>query len=114
MTATQIIDFAELTENGQVANLSGRHRGLAAREKYHLDWESEKDVRDLEVIVPGTLDSVTPSFIQGMFGRALEVMGSDETSFFNRIHFQADAYIVDQIRMGVSALRTSRDLKDLF
>lgn len=114
MTVMQIIDFAELTENGQVANLSGRHRGLAAREKYHLDWGNENDVRDLEIIVPRTLDSVTPSFIQGMFGRALEVMGLDENKFFNRVHFKADAYIVDQIRMGVSALRTSRDLQDLF
>lgn len=114
MTATQIIDFAELTENGQVANLSGRHRGLAAREKYNLDWGTEQDVHDLEIIVPRSLDSVTPSFIQGMFGRALEVLGLDEKKFFTRVHFNADPYIVDQVRLGVAALRTSRDLKDLF
>lgn len=113
MTERTMIDFADLTDGGRISNLSGRNRGLAARAKYHLDWTAPADAEELTIRVPENLDSITPSFIQGMFGRALAVLNSDEAAFFSKFHFEAPAFILEQIRGGVLALRTSRDLRDL-
>ncbi|MGP1354550.1 MAG: hypothetical protein ACTS1Z_14635 [Parasphingopyxis sp.] len=108
-----MIDLAELTDGGRIANLSGRHRGLAAMTKFGLDWTNAESVRPMEVIVPDTIDSITPSFIQGMFGKTFEILGHSRDAFYGKFQFRASPSIADQVERGVTAILTSRDLRDI-
>lgn len=108
-----MIDLAEMTDGGRVSNLSGRPRGLAAREKYGLSWETAEDARALTIRVPYNVDSLTPSFFQGMFGAAFSALKKDRNQFFRYVSFDVPSLIRPQIEQGISALEISRDLADL-
>lgn len=107
------VNLAEMTDGGRIPNLSGRPRGLAARSHYHLDWTSVADARRTVVKVPEEVDSLTPSFFQGMFGAAYKVLGKNRTRFYENFTFDANNLIKAQIEQGLSALDISRDLTDL-
>lgn len=107
------VNLAEMTDGGRIPNLSGRPRGLAARSYYHLDWSSMADVRRIVVKVPQEVDSLTPSFFQGMFGAAFRALGKDRNRFHQSFTFDANNLIQAQIEQGLSALEISRDLTDL-
>lgn len=109
----QLVDLAEMTDNGRVTNLSGRPRGLAARERYGLQWESVNDARQVTIHIPYSVDSLTPSFFQGMFGAAFTALEKKRDRFFEFFVFDAPAMIKPQIDQGLSALEISRDLSDL-
>ncbi len=107
------INLGELTDGGKVANLSGRHRGLAARAHFGLDWHSASEVKPAVINVPADLDSITPSFLQGMFGSSMQAVGSSRARFLEVFHFVASAHLMGQLEDGISAMLTSRDLADL-
>lgn len=103
------IDLTELTGGGKVQNLSGRLRGLAAREMYHLD-AFDLDGAPVRVIVPDYVYSLTPSFFQGLFGKSVQASGSNSDKFFQHFEFVAPPSVLQQIERGLSAVLTSRDL----
>lgn len=107
------VDLAEMTEDGRVTNLSGRPRGLAARQKYGLEWHSLSDARKVVIQVPYSVDSLTPSFFQGMFGAAFSALEKKRDRFLDFFVFDAPPLIKSQIEQGMSALEISRDLADL-
>ena len=107
------VDLAEMTDNGRVTNLSGRPRGLAAREKYGLNWRDLTDARVVHIIIPNNLDSLTPSFFQGMFGAAFPAVKKDRGQFFKYIIFEAPPLLTPQIDQGLAALEITRDLSAL-
>lgn len=107
------VNLADMTDGGRIPNLSGRPRGLAARAKYNLDWQDESQARRITIIVPEELDSLTPSFFQGMFGAAFRALGRNRTRFFENFEFEASRLIRAQVEQGLSALEISRDLNDL-
>lgn len=107
------INLGDLTDGGKVANLSGRHRGLAARTYFGLDWHSHSEVRPAVINVPAELDSITPSFLQGMFGSSMQAIGNNRDRFLEVFHFVASAHLMGQLEDGISAMLTSRDLADL-
>lgn len=108
MTAT--IDLERLTGAGKVHNLSGRERGLAARELFQLD-ALDASVEAVEIIVPDYVYSLTPSFVQGFLGASLRAVGNDKFKFSSRFHFQAPSIVLQQLERGIDAIRMSRDLQ---
>lgn len=108
----QMIDLEELTGDGRVQNLSGRMRGLAARERFGID-ELDRGGTPVEVHVPEYVYSLTPSFFQGLFGASVHALGDNADRFHNRFKFIAPPIVLQQIERGLRAALTSRDLGDV-
>ncbi|WP_299721730.1 hypothetical protein [Devosia sp.] len=71
-----MIDLQDLL-NDRVDTLIGRPRGEAARQHYHVDaLDGSSDF--IEIAAPKTLRSITPSFVQGMFGPSVRTLGGKE------------------------------------
>lgn len=93
------INLSELTGNGEVRNLSGHDRGVAAREKYGL--QQIDDAGEMVVIrSPVDLYTITPSFFQGMFAESVRAAGGRE-QFLARYKFDADPVVLRQIESGI-------------
>ena len=105
----RVIDLSELTRAGEVRNLSGHQRGVAARTEYHLE---ELDVGDepVEVRVPTDVYTITPSFFQGMFADSVHHLGNDREQFLAHYHFIVDEVLLQQIERGLSAILTERNV----
>jgi hypothetical protein len=95
------INFKELTNDGEVRNLSGHERGHAARENYHLDAADDAN-EAVRIIVPEEIYSVTSSFFQGMFSESVRRAGTRE-SFLSRFEFDAPPVVLRQIERGIEA-----------
>jgi hypothetical protein len=104
-----MIDLEALTGEGSVQNLSGRLRGLAAREMFRLD-ELDATGEIVEVRVPEYVYSLTPSFFQGLFGESVHAVGDSADSFRQRFHFLAADIVLEQVERGLNAALTTRDL----
>lgn len=93
------ISLNELTNNGEVRNLSGHERGSAARNRFHL---GELDVIEEPVVVdvPAYIYTITPSFFQGMFAESVRRLGSRER-FLRKYSFNADPIVLEQIEKGI-------------
>jgi len=107
-----MIDLEELTGDGEVQNLSGRLRGLAAREKFRID-ALDNSPETVSVHVPSYVYSVTPSFFQGLFGASLAAFGHDSERFRRHFRFDAPSIVLQQIERGISAVLTSRNLDEI-
>ena len=101
------IDLGQLTKGGEVRNLSGHERGVAARKHFHLD---EADQSDEEVLIhiPEEIYALTPSFFQGMFAESVHAAGNDRGRFLARFRFAASPIVLRQIDRGISSVRTRR------
>jgi hypothetical protein len=102
-----LIDLGLLTRGGEVHNLSGHERGVAARESFNLDAFDAVKAR-VRIKVPDDIYSLTPSFFQGMFAETIHGEGDQKESFLARYNFDADAVIQRQIERGISAVLTRR------
>jgi hypothetical protein len=105
------IDLEELTR-GKVHNLSGRLRGLAARERFGLDG-IDLAGHPVEIRIPDYIYAVTPSFIQGLFGPSLKFLQFNVQAFRNAYRFVAPAIVLEQLERGIAAITTSRDIADI-
>jgi hypothetical protein len=105
------IDLEELTK-GKVHNLSGRLRGLAARDLFHLD-RLDQSGEPVEVHIPDHVYAVTPSFIQGLFGKSVEQLGGNAQAFRRNYRFIAPALVLDQVEKGLSAILTNRNISEI-
>ncbi|THK38630.1 hypothetical protein EHS39_08970 [Ensifer sp. MPMI2T] len=95
----QKIELLELTGNGEVHNLSGHERGVAARAKFNLaalDEGSEPVV----VAIPEFVYTITPSFFQGMFADSVKKLGNRE-GFLAHYSFIAPPIVLQQIENGI-------------
>jgi hypothetical protein len=101
------IDLSELTNGGEVHNLSGHERGVAAREHFRLE-DADASEESVRVIVPAYIYTLTPSFFQGMFAASVHASGNDRAKFFSRYKFAAPAVVLQQIERGIAAVRTRR------
>jgi hypothetical protein len=95
------INFRDLTNDGEVRNLSGHERGLAARAKYNLD-AADAAGDEVKVIVPEDIYSVTASFFQGMFAESVRRAGARDV-FLARYAFDAAPVVLRQIERGIEA-----------
>jgi hypothetical protein len=67
------IDLLKLTK-GEVGMLTGHIRGKKARELFDLD-ELDSEVDRIVVLAPSSLDTITPSFVQGLLGASMQALG---------------------------------------
>lgn len=97
----------ELTKD-QVRSLSGQERGVNARAYFHID-ELDQQAQPVVVIVPDELDSLSPSFLQGMFSLSIRTMGADR--FRQHYVFDASPAILFQVDRAIK--NTLIDRKNL-
>ncbi len=93
------IDLSPLTGNGQVRNLSGHERGVAARKEFRVA-ELDEVGESVRVIVPSDLYGLSPSFFQGMFAESVRKFKSRE-AFLEHYSFDAPDIVVEQIENGI-------------
>lgn len=87
---TESIDLIKITK-GEVFNLAGHDRGLAARESFELD-RFDAEANPVRVNFPEGFRQVSSSFFQGMFAASVHKFGSVE-QFFTHYVFDAPAHI---------------------
>ena len=100
-TPIKVIDLLKITK-GEVRNLSGHPRGVAAREFFELDNLDEAG-EIVEVCFPDNLLSVAPSFVQGMFAESYRNLGS-EVAFRNHFRWLASELILQQLERGIQQI----------
>jgi hypothetical protein len=94
------IDLSELTR-GEVHNLIGHERGLAARRKFNLD-AADASGEAILIFVPNDLFTITPSFFQGMLAESVRAAGSRE-QFLARYRFDASPPVLSQVENGITS-----------
>lgn len=99
------IDLATLTR-GEVRNLSGHERGLAARREFNLD-AIDATGDPVRVVVPAELDAITSSFFQGMFAKSVQKFANRE-EFLDQYRFEASPVILRQVQRGIDRIVTER------
>lgn len=100
------IELAELTR-GEVRTLSGQERGVEARQRFDLD-ALDANGEIVTVQIPGDLDAVTPSFVQGMFSKSIRAFQTRE-AFLAHYQFVAGPRILRQIDVGIRHALMNRD-----
>lgn len=98
---SKVIDLTEITK-GEVRNLSGHPRGVAARD--HFDLSELDEAEDVVCVVfPDNLLSVAPSFVQGMFAGSYRALGSEE-AFRRHYRWRATDLIEQQLERGLKQI----------
>jgi len=95
------------TVGPDVRVLIGQDRGVAVRAAMHLD-ELDNSQTSVEFVIPETLRTLTPSFVQGFFSNSVHRLG--ESGFFAHYKFDARPHIVSDIHAGIDRILTSRHL----
>jgi hypothetical protein len=88
--------------------LIGQERGVAVREAFGLD-ALDRAGELVQIVVPSSLRTLTPSFVQGLVAGSVHSLGEDK--FFERYSFEGgDQNVMSDIRAGVDRVLTSRHL----
>jgi hypothetical protein len=94
MLTMDVINIETLTK-GEVRNLSGHDRGLAAREEFGLD-QLDESAESVEIRFPEDFRGISSSFFQGLFAESVQRSGSVD-GFFEHYRFAAPNHILAQI-----------------
>lgn len=84
------INIALLTQ-GEVFNLAGHDRGLAARHHFELSKLDEQQ-QEVKVLFPEGFRGLSSSFFQGMFSQSVRYFGSVD-GFLQHYIFVAPAHV---------------------
>ena len=79
-----IVNLYEVTENGTNLFLSGKKKGLAAREFLKIELVDNQD-EPVEIIVPENLEC-NESYLGGLFSRSITKAGS-RAAFLSKFQF---------------------------
>ena len=102
-----MIDLTEMTR-GEVNILVGYSYGEKARLSYDLDAVDEQDI-PVTIILPHELETITPSFVQGFFGKSVLKVGRKK--FFEHYKFQDwPRSLMDQVNAGIELALMDRPL----
>lgn len=107
---SMMINLDDLTEHGEVHNLSGHERGLAARRSFGLD-RFDIESAEVEIVVPAHIYAVSPSFVQGLLAGSLQNVGYDMARFHARYRLNASDLIKRQFERGYAAIRVDRSFE---
>lgn len=91
------IQLQTLTDN-RVRSLSGQERGVAARAHFKVD-ELDVIAEPVVVHVPDNIDSLAPSFLQGMFSLSIRRLGRER--FLEHYVFDASPVIIEQVNRAI-------------
>ena len=107
MTTRSKIDLSEMTR-GEVSILVGYAYGQRARGHYKLD-ALDDEIEPVVVARPPELETITPSFVQGFFGRSVLKIGRD--NFYRRYRFEDwPKGLLDQVDAGLELALMDRPL----
>ncbi len=103
------VDLARLTKN-EVSMLTGHERGVQARELFSLDrLEALNDV--VRIVAPASLDTITPSFVQGFLARSISELGRDQLlskyDFSNLPAVLREDFVTGIERLAIHARRSA-------
>lgn len=101
-----MIDLAKFTGERRVRNLSGKERGVAARVDLRLD-EIDRGPDEVTVIVPDFLDTISPSFFQGLFSESIRTLKGRD-AFLRKYRFKASEGIMQWIEIGIRNATSDR------
>jgi hypothetical protein len=102
-----MIDLTEMTR-GEVTILVGYSYGERARSNYDLDAVDEQDI-SVTIVRPPELETITPSFVQGFFGKSALKVGRE--NFFEHYKFQDwPRSLMDQVNAGIELALMDRPL----
>jgi len=101
-----IVNLENLAGGGKVRNLSGKERGEAARKSLSLDSIDRSD-GIVEIVVPDYIDTISPSYFQGLFSESIRVLNGEE-GFLKKYHFQASQQIMQWVELGIRNSTSSR------
>lgn len=101
------INLDKIAGGGRTRNLSGKERGVAARAQLGLD-AMDNTCDQISVVIPAYVDTISPSFFQGMFSQSIRRLKSKER-FLSKYHFVADDAIKRWIEIGIRNASSSRD-----
>lgn len=101
------ISLNEVAGGGRTRNLSGKERGIAARKMLKLD-EYDAAPGEVVVMVPDYVDTISPSFFQGMFSQSIRTL-SGKDSFLKKYRFEANDSIKRWIEIGIRNASSSRE-----
>lgn len=91
------IELTKLTRDA-VRSLNGQERGVAAREFFQVD-QLDRAPEPVIVRVPNNLDSISPSFLRGMFALSIGALGT--AGFMSHYVFDAPVEILEQVDRAV-------------
>lgn len=101
------INLDTIAGGGRTRNLSGKERGIAAREQLSLD-EFDSLPGEISVVIPEYVDTISPSFFQGLFSQSIRTLKGKD-SFLLKYHFVANDSIKRWIDIGIRNASSSRD-----
>jgi len=104
--AETMIDLTKFTGGRRVRNLSGKERGVAARADLHLD-QLDREPHTVEVIVPDFLDTISPSFFQGLFSESIRTLKGKD-AFLAKYRFIASEQLMRWIEIGIRNATSDR------
>ena len=93
-----MIDLERYTANGKIRNLSGKDRGLSARQEFGMD-ELDRGAETVDVRIPEYVYAVSTSFFCGMFGDSYEALGRE--GLLEKYRFQMPGELWSQIDQGL-------------
>lgn len=99
------IRLEDLTR-GEVSVLSGHERGVSARTLFEMD-RLDSSPEPVDIVIPETLEAVTPSFVQGFFGRSFKALGGKD-GLMGRYHFLGRSVVVEDFYTGIDRLGFDR------
>lgn len=88
------IDLKEVIKKPDIKYLSGKDKGEAAREIFHINTEYDNDTPIL-IVIPSHLVGVSSSFTNGLLGNVYRSLG--ESKFVNLVKFDGDSGIIGQM-----------------
>ncbi len=101
------INLDDIAGGGRTRNLSGKERGVAARQKLGLD-DIDEIPGEISVVVPDYVDTISPSFFQGLFSQSIRALNGKD-HFLEKYHFVANESIRRWIEIGIRNASSSRD-----
>ena len=101
-----MLNFDEVAGGGKVKNLSGKERGIAARAEFKLD-ALDGMPGTVEIVVPEYVDTISPSYFQGLFSLSLRRLKGRE-NFLAKYHFKATPQVMDWVELGIRNATSSR------
>ena len=101
-----MIDLARFAGERRVRNLSGKERGMAARADLRLD-DLDKGPDQITVLVPDFLDTISPSFFQGMFSESIRALKGKD-AFLRKYKFKGSEGIMQWIDIGIRNATSDR------
>lgn len=88
--------------------LAGRDKGIEMRKRIKLEeYESDKDISNINVEVPNYIKTMTSSYILGLVGVYIEKYGEDQ--FRSKYSFKCNEVTRNNIEIAIKYVTTNKE-----